>query len=1373
MSIPHQKRNTHFSIHKSILWTSMSWWMLTISFSTAAQSNNLKFQKVLLEVNGITYNNIFAITQDKEGYIWIGTNEGLVRYDGYESKVYEHNPKDSTSIGHNRIKTIYLDNTGVLWASTLESLSRYEPTCDCFSQYRFQPNNDNDNGNRKGKGLIRFITEDAEHNLWVAMQAGGLFRYNRAQDKFIPYLNNPTDPNSLLNEYVYIILADRQNNIWIGTGNPMTRGINEGGLIRFNPSTGESKRFVHEPNNPNSLSENIVTALLEDEAGQIWIGTTGNGLHLYNPDSVNFTRIKVDTANPTYFQPPLLKKGTQGSAPITILYQDQQGGYWIGSIGIGLNHFDPKTRKLTFYDLSGRSSGLNIPSAFYEDRLGQLWLGYLIEAGLYKMDPYARKFNFYPEWKVMGRSCESQVTPGSFWISTISDGLHLLDTNTGKKTSFLHDEQDATSIGNDVVRAVYEDKEGTVWIGLGTGGPGGGQSGDGGLDKMDRQTGTFQHYKIKLNDTIDFSNTVFVIQEDQKGFLWLEIGKEVLIRFDKEKEIYKRYKPGLDTNFSTVHYNNTNLFFGALDFDKKILYQYNIEKDSFITFLEGYQVNYILEDNKGGFWLATWEQGLVYFNPTDGTLKQYTEENGLLDDNIRGLLPGENGNYWLSTHRGLVKFDSKNEKFMSEGFPKDHFNINGIKSRDGQLFFGGNKGVYAFYPDQINGNPFPPDVLIRSLQISGEPFNLAQAAAGKINLSHQQNDFNFQYTAIHNSNPAENKYQYRLLPFDENWIDAGTQRRVQYTNLDPGDYTFQVKAANSDGVWNETPATLSFHIATPWWTRWWAYLLFFTSISSLLYWFYHFQLSKGLALEESKRLKELNLVKSRLYTNITHEFRTPLTVMLGMVDVLEAKITNLKIQGMAKPINMIRRNGNNLLRLVNELLDLAKLESGQLKLELIQADVVPYVKYLGESFHSLATEKQISLTVYSETDELVIDIDSQKLAGIIANLLSNAIKFTQVGGKIIVHLRQDDQHLLIKIKDNGIGISAGELPHIFDRFYQVDNSATRQGEGTGIGLALTKELVNLMKGTIEVNSTLGKGSEFTIRIPISRNAAIGEIAHLSLNPTVPIPTSNNTFIALKEDSALPLVLIIEDNADVVYYLQACLKDKYRTLQAIDGIEGIEVALAQLPNVIICDVMMPGKDGFEVCKTLKTDERTDHIPIILLTAKATEQDRLHGLTLGADAYLTKPFKKVELFTRLEQLVLLRQKMLTKLEQNPFYQFLQQRTENAETKFLQKVIKIVLDDIENPDLKSAWLAQKLYLSESQVYRKLKTITGKSTAVFIRTIRLQKARELIQTTNKTKAEIAFQVGFKDYVWFSQAFKEEFGYAPSETISEKNKKT
>lgn len=516
--------------------------------------------------------------------------------------------------------------------------------------------------------------------------------------------------------------------------------------------------------------------------------------------------------------------------------------------------------------------------------------------------------------------------------------------------------------------------------------------------------------------------------------------------------------------------------------------------------------------------------------------------------------------------------------------------------------------------------------------------------------------------------------------------------------------------------------------------------------------------------------KELGTVRSHFFTQVTHEFRTPLTVILGMVDNLKSNLKNIQFPKAERSLEMIRRNGKNLLRLVNEMLDMAKLESGVMELKLVQADIVPFIKYVCESFQSYAKESQINLTVYSEIDALKMDFDSDRLTAVISNLLSNALKFTNPDDKIIVHLRQlveaEKKFLIIKVKDNGLGISEEAKPYIFDQFYQAGNTPSLRGEGTGIGLALTKEFVELMQGTIEVKSELGKGSEFIVKIPVSKIA--GEVSDIyqPLEPQKSAPVETQTLLEgiIEENTELPLALIIEDNTDVAYYLGTCLKGKYKTLHAPNGLAGIEMAFENIPDIIISDVMMPYKDGYEVCDTLKNDERTDHIPIILLTAKATREDRIMGLAFGADAYLSKPFNKPELFTRLDQLVLLRKKILDKFEKTGLGSFLKMRAENPETKFLQKIIKIIHQEISNHSFGSRHLARKLNLSESQIYRKLKAVTGKSTAIFIRSVRLQRAKELIQTTGKTISEIAYDVGFNDPSWFSRAFREEFGYAPSE---------
>ena len=533
----------------------------------------------------------------------------------------------------------------------------------------------------------------------------------------------------------------------------------------------------------------------------------------------------------------------------------------------------------------------------------------------------------------------------------------------------------------------------------------------------------------------------------------------------------------------------------------------------------------------------------------------------------------------------------------------------------------------------------------------------------------------------------------------------------------------------------------------------------------------YYVISKKINAAERKRLKEVNQLKNALFTNITHEFRTPLTVIKGMTDTIKSNVQNNKLETVEKSLEMIERNSDSLLHLVNEMLDLSKIESGNMELQMLQSDVIPFLKYVGESFSSFAEENKITLTIYSEIESLLMDFDGNKLTSVMSNLLSNAVKFTPEKGKIIVHINEITQkevsYLYIKIKDNGIGISKEELPNIFNRFYQTDASTIRKQEGTGIGLALTKELVQLMHGTIEANSTLNIGSEFSVKIPITRKATLISKVQSENIPTFPIINSaTKQTIQNKEiNPELPLVLIIEDNMDVAHYLKTCLAGKYETIHAVNGIEGIEMALEKIPDIIICDVMMPGKDGFEVCATLKKDERSDHIPIIILTAKVTKEDRLTGLSHGADAYLAKPFNKAELFTRLDQLVSLRKKLILKIQNDGFNTILKKQTKNPKLQFIQKVIKLIQEDISNSNFGSEELAKKLVISESQLYRKIKAITEKSTAIFIRTIRLQFAKELLTSSNKTVSEVAYEVGFNDPSWFSRAFKEEFGFSPSAT--------
>ena len=581
---------------------------------------------------------------------------------------------------------------------------------------------------------------------------------------------------------------------------------------------------------------------------------------------------------------------------------------------------------------------------------------------------------------------------------------------------FQHDQKNNGSIGDNEVHVVYEDQNGQLWIGLGSRFVDNNRAiGNGGLDRLDRNTNTFHHYPIKSNDTLDFNLTVYSIQEDQEGFLWLGTGRGGLFRSDKAKKKFKRYN--LPANNKGEHQDSEVYFvqkaggflWATDETDKGTLYQYNVQKNAFSPYLKGFKTTFMEIDHKGWYWIGIFENGLLHLNPADTSYTHYTLKDGLPGNTGVHVVEDEAGTVWVGTTDGLALFDAKTKRFTTNGLPGGYFQPCGFKTSDGRILFSSNQGLYVFSSSHINGNSIPPDVSLTSLKISGKPYDLNReslATYKKIILSHEQNDFNIEYIGIHNTDPSRNQYKYKLAPYDADWIDAGTQRSIRYINLDPGEYLFQVIASNSDGVWNKDGASLPFYIAPPWWTKWWAYVLYIASICAVIYGFYQFQLSKKLAIEEGRRQKEINKLKTRLYANITHEFRTPLTVILGMSDSLKSTLQKEGLYESGKSLEMIQRNGKNLLRLVNDMLDLTKLESGNLALDLVQSNVIPFVKYLCESFQSLAPKTQINLTVYAETDELVMDFDAQKLSTILSNLLSNAIKFTPPGGKVIVHINQ-------------------------------------------------------------------------------------------------------------------------------------------------------------------------------------------------------------------------------------------------------------------------------------------------------------------------------------------------------------------------------
>ncbi len=620
-------------------------------------------------------------------------------------------------------------------------------------------------------------------------------------------------------------------------------------------------------------------------------------------------------------------------------------------------------------------------------------------------------------------------------------------------------------------------------------------------------------------------------------------------------------------------------------------------------------------------------------------------------------------------------------------------------------------------------------------------------------------------------NPDGNQFSYKIDGLDKDWNYLGTNRELRLDRLPAGPYVLHLRGADERGNWSERTIALQLIVQEFWYRRWWAYLIYAALFVAGSYFFYRFQLSRGIAEKETQRLQQLDAFKSRFFANISHEFRTPLTVIIGLVGSLRTHFTTGAKTEFANSAEMIRRNGQQLLNLVNQLLELSRVESGKLELSPSNGDLIAFLRYQLESFHSYAETRGIRLQFESGPPELMMAFDHEKVQTILINLISNALKFTPPDGQIVVFVtagpeRQPPEQVIIHVRDTGAGIPADRVHRIFDRFYQVDDSNTRKGEGTGIGLALVQELVKLMKGQVTVDSTPGAGTDFQITLPYAPPLP-------GLQPApAPLVTekgfTENDFPPVDEnsdDDQRPLLLVVEDNPDVRYFIAECVKDEYRVLTAKDGAAGIEKAIERIPDIIVSDVMMPEKDGFELCETLRNDERSSHIPIVLLTARADFESRIAGLKRGADDYLAKPFEPEELLVRLENLVKLRRRLQQRYAALP-YEAPAPSDDPAlvlEDAFLLKIRGVVEAHLSETDFEMPQLERALGMSRSQVFRKVKALTGASPSVLIRSIRLHKGKELLQDTSLTIAEVAYEVGFSTPAYFSTSFLEEFGKTPS----------
>ncbi|MCK0157145.1 ATP-binding protein [Cellulophaga sp. F20128] len=1345
--------------------TKMHFIFLCLLFANTvfSQLDSTRIKYLTLE-DGLSQVSTNDLLLDKLGFVWIATQDGLNKFDGSTFKHYKYNENDSTTISGNLINKLLEDKNGNIWIGTIANgLNLYNPVKDVFKRIRLK--------NSGGNEIISDLEIDPDGAVWVASRISGLYRFTAKDD-------NLSQSHFLKNKPLGALLHDKSGDLWVG-------GF-EGEVYRLNTKDEQSflkipefkvngnvqsiyragkylllgsdfgfyrydiqakKLELIELEETGNFKTKHVSSFLEEKETQVWIGT-GNGVYLFDwLQKKVIKKIQYGTVN-----------GLSNNTTEALLRLSKQK-ILIGTANY-LNLIDfsqPYFSNISKDKLGEHLLNDNVIFSIFKDGT-DLWVG-TPDGGLNLIrdgKAYYLTQNNSKENGISGavvRAIVKDEINKRMWLGT-TRGLAMIDLTTFDPNNpeflvFHSDPNNPNSINGDFLKDITLDKNNNIW------------------------GATFGHGIFRLEMSPDKKVKIFRYSNEINNVNSLKNDFTDCILADKDNTILVGTQGGLTKiQFADKKYSDPTFFNYYKSANSKKPLSHNSVYD-------------ILIDKQERIWVGT-RYGLNLFLG-DNEFESWTEQDQFPNAVVYIVQNDNDGNLWLGTNDGLIKFIPENESFSQynvvDGIQSNEFDIHAkFKDKDGTLYMGGIGGITYFNPKNLKNIDTPKPLYLSQLRIKDQimrPSNVSGILKNAVfhtnEIEFKQNQFPFylEFSTIDYSFNNNMKYGYKLLPDNTEW-NMLTDPKIQFLNLPSGSHTLQVNGFARGKEWNQAPLEIKLNIRPHWYKTWWAYLLYVGLFIALAFKLYRFQLSRKLALAESVRLKDLDHLKSNLYTNITHEFRTPLTVILGMASNLKANLRKKELDSAENSLEMIERNGSNLLRLVNELLDLAKLENEKMDINFIKGDIIPFIKYLSESFSTMADEAHIKLMVYAEIESLVMDYDVEKVSAIIYNLISNAIKFNnKASGKIIVHINRiienNKEQLVLKVKDNGMGISKENIPHVFNRFYQVNTSKSRATEGTGIGLALTNEMVNLLQGSIEVKSEINKGSEFIVLLPITRNAAYAEDYHfehkpepVAFNPQRP----REVAFPIDEDSTLPLSLIIEDNHDVAHYLETCLKGKYQTLHAVDGIQGIEMAKERVPDIIICDVMMPGKDGYEVCELLKTDERTDHIPIIILTAKVAMKDRLKGLSHGADAYLTKPFVKEELFTRLNQLISLRKKMLLKMEKDSFTSFLDKKAENPEAKFLKKVIKLIHGEIENSSFGSASLAIELSLSESQIYRKLKAITNKSTAVFIRSVRLQRAKELLQSSSKTVSEIAYETGFNDPSWFSRAFKEEFGVAPSEFI-------
>lgn len=1350
--------------------------LLTCCFNASAQSNDIFFESITTE-NGLSQLTVSCIYQDSRGFIWFGTQDGLNRYDGYSIEVFRATSNEN-GISNNQINSIAEDSIGNLWIGTEGGLNCFDYETGVFKKF-FKGS---DTKYNISHDKVSYVFRDRDDNIWIGTEKG-----IDLLDLETQTFQKRTFDNFLFNNRIITLHEDSYGNLWIGTLK---------GLVRFNKGDNSFRIFKHEGSSPGTISDSHIRSVYEDSRRNLWIGTS-NGLNLYDPRKDQFLLFGKDI----YSDLSLTNNA------VRCIVEDFNNNLLIGT-NEGLNIFSYETREIKQYAPKKMiPGGLNhfFVYSLLVDNAGTVWIGTYF-GGVNYFNLTNQQFKYFNPGNelVYGSIGKIYQQNNEYWIGTGGGGLLNYDKNFKFQDQYLFEPQLSQTNSGNIIRTLSHDNR-YLYI------------------STERQLLIFDIEKKQVVDKVRATNgSITDIYKNSDGDLMLcvndtlglrkfnypdsktapvtymnEAGREMIFPFTT---CILEESPGIywiGTRYVGLYYYNSIT---------RTVKRYEDFHDE--TSLKSNYITSLYIDNSNNFWIGTQTGGISRFDREREVFYTYDLDDGLPNLEIRGILEDDAGYIWIATRSGVSRLDPVNGEFINynkeNGFPLQEVSEYSFTHlEDGQIAVGGNNGFTVFDPLKIKTNTFVPPVLVTNFRLlnvnSKERKDNRDVANGqnRFRLSSNQSSFMIEYTALNFIYPGKNQYAYKLEGFDTDWNYVGNQRTATFTNLNAGEYVFRVKAANNDGVWNESGKTLFIKVLPAPWKTWWAYSIYLLVLSGLFFLILHY-----LRLENKIKIKQLEQENSekehqlriRMFTNFSHELRTPLTLITSPVEDI---LNDTRLQeNVRSSLLLIRKNAYRLMGLVNQLMDFRKQESGKENLKAAEGKFNGFLAEISIAYNAIAVKKKINYTITGIDQEILLWYDRQQLEKVFYNILSNAFKNTNNRGSITVsvfkmgisglkNIPESKRNMLLKtgatefvqtcVKNTGKGIPAGELEKIFDPFYQVMDSDNRHAVGTGIGLSLVKGITELHHGVVYAESAMGEWSQFKVILPLGSN----HLAEHEINKDYVSSEHVNNYIYYEpsvgeEKLYVPetlnkgrfTLLLVDDNDDIREYIKTSLQNYYNITEASNGKEGLLKAKEIMPDLIISDIMMPEVDGLQLCQQLKRDLHTSHIPIILLTARTTFIQVKEGFDMGADDYLIKPFNMNILKLKINGVLENRERLKQAFGKKLPFELSESETSSVDEQFMHKVYQAIEKNLSNPDFLIDDLSSEVGMSRASLYRKIKALTNSSANEFIKNYRLQVAIKYLREKDLSISEIAYKTGFKNPAYFTNCFKKAYKMSPTKYL-------